>query len=442
MPAMTIPPAYLLLYFTPLMLIWGLYAGMRTVRYRRNRAARDAAFKAGLTNPSSRYPVINHNRCRGCGACVAACPEHPGHQVLGLINCKSHLIGPSECIGHGACADACPNQAITLVYGTKDRGFEMPWLDENLQTSVPGIYIAGELGGAGLIASAMEKGCEAMESIRKLDGMGSGPDLDVIIVGAGPAGLAASLYARKHGMRYLTLEREEGLGGTVAMYPRGKLVMTRPVELPLAGTTPFTETTKEELMSYFQALAKKGDLKIKFREEMNSIEKTGKGFEVSTSRASYKARAVLIAIGRRGTPRKLGVCGEEDCKVVYRLSDPEDYRAKRVLVVGGGDSALEAATSIAAFPDTEVSISYRSGAFSRAKVKNRQKVEKANADGRLRLLMKTTVKEISPSAVKLDHDGKEVELKNDSVIVCAGGILPTGSLKKIGIQVETKHGTP
>jgi thioredoxin reductase len=148
-----------------------------------------------------------------------------------------------------------------------------------------------------------------------------------------------------------------------------------------------------------------------------------------------------LAIGRRGTPRKLGVPGEEMTKVVYRLIDPEQYRGQHVLVVGGGDSALEAATSIAEEPGTRVTLSYRSEAFARAKQKNRDKVEQAVSAGRLTVLFKSNVKEILEGRVKLDLDGEPVEIRNDAVIVSAGGILPTPFLKSVGIEVETKYGT-
>jgi thioredoxin reductase/ferredoxin len=428
-------------YLLPAMLIWSFYLGFRVRRQHQNLAARDESIRAGLTDPPSLHPVIDAKRCIGCGSCVRACPEQPSHTVLGLIAGKSHLIGPTHCIGHGACKTACPTEAITLVFGTEKRGVDIPLVSPSFETNVPGIFIAGELGGMGLIRNAIEQGRQAMESIRKLEGIGRGSQLDVLIVGAGPAGFSASLCAMQHKLRYATVE-QDSLGGTVAHYPRGKVVMTAPTVLPMVGKVKFTETTKEELLEFWQSVEQRTGLKINYQERVEEVTPADHGFAVRTNRQTYRTRAVLLAIGRRGTPRRLGVRGEDHPKVVYRLIDPEQYRGQHVLVVGGGDSALEAAMSIAAEPDTTVAISYRSEAFSRAKPKNRQKMEDAVAAGRLRALMKSNVTDISATHLRINHDGKPVELKNDAVIVCAGGILPTPFLQQTGITVETKYGSP
>jgi len=392
--------------------------------------------EAGLTEPASLHPVIDPGKCLGCGACVTACPEG---KVIGLIHGKAQLIHPTKCIGHGACKRACPFDAITLVFGTEKRGIDIPNVAENFETNIPGIFIAGELGGMGLIRNAIEQGRQAMESIRKLSGIGKGKDLDVIIVGAGPAGFSASLSAKQHGLRVVTLE-QDSLGGTVYNFPRGKIVMTAPVNLPIIGKVKTRETTKEALLKMWLAIEKKTQLKINYKEKMNDIKPTDNGFEVITNKATYQTRAVLLTIGRRGTPRKLGVSGEELPKVIYNLMDPAEFAGKHVLIVGGGDSALEAALSIADEQDAHVTISYRSESFSRAKQKNQDKIEAAVKSGNLKLILPSTVKSIDENNVILNVGDNEKEIKNDGVIVCAGGILPTPFLKEIGIEVETKHG--
>ena len=427
----------LVMYFVPMLMIWVLYLRRQRNRQEQVIALRDAARRDGLTEPASLHPVIDPVRCIGCGSCVNACPENT---VLGLINHKAELVNPTYCVGHGACKAACPEDAITLVFGTEKRGVDIPLVKPNFETNVPGMFIAGELGGMGLIRNSVEQGRQAMESIAKLKGDGWQTDLDVVIVGAGPAGFSASLAAMERKLRFVTVEQDT-LGGTVAHFPRGKLVMTAPMNLPMIGKVKISETRKEALMELWHNVQRKTGLKINEGERVEEIQPKDEGFLVKTSKESYETRAVLLAIGRRGTPRKLGVPGEEQSKVVYRLIDPEQYRGRHVLVVGGGDSALEGATSIAEEADTTVTLSYRSEAFSRCKEKNRRKVQEMEAAGRLRVLLQSQVKEITAQGVSLDHKGERIDLPNDAVIVCAGGILPTGFLKTIGIEVETKFGT-
>jgi thioredoxin reductase/NAD-dependent dihydropyrimidine dehydrogenase PreA subunit len=383
------------------------------------------------------HPVIDPNKCLGCAACVKACPET---KILGIIGGKAKLINPTSCVGHGACARACPFTAITLVFGTEKRGVDIPMVNPDFETNVPGIYIAGELGGMGLIRNAIRQGVEAMGSIAKRDHNGDPSVLDVVIVGAGPAGIASTLAAMKHKLRFVTLEQDT-FGGTVSHFPRGKIVMTAPAELPLAGKMQFKETSKEALMEFWEGIREKTGLKIQTNERVDKIEQQDGNFLVTTSKGTYQTHSVLLSIGRRGTPRSLGVPGEELSKVVYRLIDPEQYRGQKVLVVGGGDSALEAALSIADEPGTTVSISYRSEAFSRAKPRNRDRTQAAIESGTITAYMKSNIKTITEESVLLDQDGQEIEIPNDAVIINAGGILPTAFLKSVGIKVETKYGT-
>src|SRR5271165_1882359 len=427
----------LALYGLPLLAILGFYLWRQRRIDARHRSALEESIASGMVEPASLHPLIDASKCLGCGACVAACPETSHHEVLGLINGKAVLIGPSECIGHGACKTACPFDAITLVFGTERRGLDIPVLKPNFESNVPGIFVAGELGGMGLIKNALTQGQQALEAIAKAGAQRPGA-LDVLIVGAGPAGLAASLAAKKMGLRYQTVE-QDSLGGAVFQYPRGKLVMTAPVELPIVGKVHFRNTSKETLLKFWTDASR--GLKISYRERVESVEKKDGAFHVKTTTRNHVASAVLLAIGRRGTPRKLGVPGEELPKVVYRLIDPEQYRGRQVIVVGGGDSALEAAASIAELGDTSVMLSYRGDAFQRAKQRNRQRVEEARAKGQLTVLLNSQVREIRAEEVVLKQADQVLKLRNDAVIVSAGGILPNDFLKSIGIQVETKWGT-
>ena len=431
-----------LFYLLILTLLIVIYLRYKKSATNNNLSVMKEEFDAGLTEPPSLHPIIDRSRCLGCGSCVLACHEK---NVLGVINDKAELIAPTSCIGHGACKDACPVGAITLVFGTERRGVDIPMVQPNFETNVPGIFIAGELGGMGLIRNAVEQGRQALESIKgkvMKDGK-NGEVLDVLIIGAGPAGISSSLAAIEHKLDYATLEQET-FGGTVAHFPRNKIVMTQPAVLPMFGKTKFKEITKEGLLEFWQDVAERTNVEIKYNEHVLNIEREEGYFKVTSENGklnTYKSQAILLAIGRRGTPRKLDVPGEEKSKVVYRLIDPEQYKSQHVIVVGGGDSALEAACSLSETVGTTVSLSYRSEAFGRAKKKNRDNVQKAQEEGRLNVLMKSNVKEIRDRDLLIDHDGQEITLKNDAVIICAGGILPTAFLKEIGIEVETKRGT-
>ncbi len=424
-------------YASAIGIIWVVYVGARARAEARSRATKAAAAEAGLMEPASLHPTIDPLNCIGCGACVRACPEG---DILGLIKGKAELIEPSHCIGHGACKEACPADAISLVFGTEKRGVDIPNVAPDFQTNVPGIFIAGELGGMGLIRNALEQGRQAIDSVRKLERRQSHNAYDVIIVGAGPAGFSASLAAIEHKLRFLTIE-QDSFGGTVAHFPRGKLVMTRPAVLPLVGRLNFKEVSKEALLKVWSDIAGRTRLKINYGEQVETIARSGSEFEVRTTRASYRSSAVLLAIGRRGTPRKLEVEGEDQAKVVYRLIDPQQYQCQHVLVVGGGDSALEAAASIAEQPGTTVTLSHRSESFSRAKAKNRERLAAAEGSGRLKVYLQSSIKRIGRHDVEIEHLGRQLRIENDAVIVCIGGILPTAFLKSAGIMVDTKYGT-
>ena len=428
-------------------IVYGLPLALLVVWFSRKRGklekasyeAHETARAAGLIDPASLHPIIDPARCIGCGSCIKACPEQPEHNVLGLVDGRAQLVSPTDCIGHGACKTACPVNAITLVFGTERRGIDIPLLTPRFETSVPGIFVAGELGGMGLIRNSLEQGRQAVEAIRS-DRRANGKALDLVIVGAGPAGFSASLTALSRKMRCVTLE-QEALGGCVFQYPRGKVVMTSPANLPLVGKMRFREASKEQLLAFWQEVERKTGVKINYRERVETIDRDGDGFVVRSSGGEYRTHSVLLSIGRRGTPRKLGVAGEDLPKVVYRLVDPVQYSGKRVLVVGGGDSALEAAASIAELGDTHVLLSHRGEAFDRAKPKNRERIESAARDGRLEVLLKSAVKQITPMSVAIDCGGKVREFANDAVIVNIGGVLPTDFLKRIGIHFETKYGT-
>ena len=428
--------AITLVYLVPALLLVCVY----WFRQRRKTHASSSVFQQsaadGMLEPASLHPIIDPLRCLGCATCITACPEK---QVLGIIESRAKLIKPSSCIGHGACKEACPTQAIQLVFGTATRGVDIPHVDASFQTNIPGIYIAGELGGMGLIRNAIEQGRQAMDSIAKNGRNNKAGQLDVVIIGAGPAGISAAMAAQQHKLTYRVLEQDT-IGGTIAHYPRGKVVMTAPATLPGVGEFNFGETSKEALMEFWIDVVSKAKLEITTGTAVENVEIMENGFRISEDEELLCSN-VLLTIGRRGTPRKLGVKGEEDSKVVYRLVDPRQYQNQKVLVVGGGDSALEAALSLAEEPGVQVCLSYRGEAFNRVKAKNRQRVSEAVSRKQLRLEMASQVDEITATKVTLNTSNGPEELNNDAVIVCAGGILPTSFLRSMGVSVETRFGT-
>jgi thioredoxin reductase/ferredoxin len=414
-----------------------LYFFRQRQKSRQAQAKLDDAIGAGLDQPVSIHPYINPNICIGSGACVQACPEK---DVLGLVNNRGQLINPSHCIGHGMCQAACPVDAITLVFGTEKRGIDIPHIKGTFETNVSGIYIAGELGGMGLIANAVKQGIEAAHYIaQSLENRGKNGVFDLAIVGAGPAGIAASLEAKKEGLEFITIDQED-LGGTILTYPRRKLVMTAPMELPGYGKVKLREVRKEDLLEMFQDVFAKTGLKVLKENKVEDIVRDNGDFRVRAKQGEIVSQRVLLTIGRRGSPRKLGIPGEVSSKVTYRLLEPEKFAGLKILVVGGGDSAIEAALSLAEQTDTSVHLSYRREKIFRIKKGNRERLDQAIAAECVIPILPSELTRIEPDGVILQHQGDEMELPIDHLFIFAGGELPTEFLQKIGIEFTRKFG--
>lgn len=394
------------------------------------------AKEEGLHEPVSLHPEIDLDTCIQSGACIEACPER---EIIGIRNGKATLINASRCIGHGACFHACPVEAITLVIGTEKRGVDLPHVKQDFETNVPGIFIAGELGGMGLIKNSVEQGKQAVGNIARTISKAKTESYDLVIIGAGPAGISATLEAKRLGLKTITLEQDT-LGGTVFSFPRSKIVMTAPMDLPLYGKVQLTETKKSELLGIWVKALDANQIKIRENTKVESISREGELFDVHTSTGeNLLTKSVLLAIGRRGTPRKLNIPGEQLEKVAYRLLEPEQISDKNILVVGGGDSAIEAALALS--EQNKVLLSYRSEAFQRIKPKNSEKIKAAMANEKVDVRFSSNVLNIGEETISLSLPGGETrEVPNDLVYIFAGGELPTEFLKKAGVEITTRFG--
>lgn len=394
------------------------------------------AKEEGLFEPVSLHPFVDPDSCIGSGACILACPEK---DILGFRNGRATVINASRCVGHGACFHACPTQAISLLIGTEQRGVDLPHVDPLFETNVKGIYIAGEIGGMGLIKNAVEQGRQAVDNIAKSLDPAINAEFDLVIVGAGPAGISATLQAKKRNLRSITLE-QDSVGGTVYTYPRRKIVMTSPMDIPLHGKVKLFQTGKEELIGLWSSILNKHNITIHENTRVNTISGENGVFIVhAANNKQFVTQKVLLAIGRRGSPRKLNVPGEDLPKVFYRLLEPESVSHMKVLVVGGGDSAIESALLLAA--ENEVTLSYRQSTFSRLKPGNDSLIKEAIRENRIQVIMNSNLISIEEKRVVLRlADNHEKILDNDLVYVFAGGELPAGFLSNAGITVTRKFG--
>ena len=410
---------------------------------KRDEEAQAAAETGKLRSdgPRAQHPQIDANYCIGCAACTHVCPEG---DVLAMLGGKAVIVNGYKCIGHSLCADVCPVGAITMVVANPGVSADLAHLTPENETTIKNMFIVGELGGLALIKNAINQGRDCVDTIsRRISAVGGARKdpavLDVLIVGAGPAGISASLRAIEKKLNYLTVDEGE-MGGTVSKYPRQKLVMTSPVEFPMYGKFKKMELSKEELLAFWSQVLQRVEFKFRKGEKVTDIQKGPDGlFTVVTAKSQYRAQSVVLAMGKTGSPRKLGVKGEELPKVMYRLIEADHYVNKKILVVGGGDSAVEAAMGLAHQVGNAVTLSYRQSEFSRIKERNAVRLKESVRKGKLKVILNSNPVEFTGDAAVLDVAGQQQRIPNDYVWIFAGGEPPTAFLKKIGVGFGSQN---
>ena len=401
-------------------------------RQTKTKAKLDEAVRIGSNKPLMQHPIIDLSKCIGCGICTKVCPEG---EVLGLVGGKAVLINGSKCVGHEVCKESCPVGGIEVALGDISSREDIPQLTPELESNLKNVFIIGELGGLALIRNAVNQGVRVAQTIR--DRLVDQPsDRPVIVVGAGPAGMACTMSLHDLKIPVILLDQNDP-GGTILQYPRRKLVMVQPVELPGHGIMEKKEYSKEELLAIWDQLLAKHRPDFRRGHQLTSLEQVNGHYALGTNTGQFETDHVVLALGRRGTPRKLGIPGEELAKVSYQLIDAGSYTRRQILVVGGGDSAIEAAVGLGQQPGNRVTLSYRKAAFTRIKTRNEEQLAKALKAGWVTVLYESDLTTINQTEVTLRYQDQDLTLPNDYVFIFAGGVPPFGLMGSLGIQFGT-----
>lgn len=333
------------------------------------------------------------------------------------------------------------DEKLSAVLSSGDLPQRRPELRAHNESNIPGLYIIGDLAGAPVIKLAMAQGFEVLEHIAVLAGAraGDAAAYDLVIVGAGAAGLNAALAAKDKGLRVLVLEKNK-VANTIEDFPEGKWVYAEPDNKPPKGKLWLDGARKEDLIARWHQIVRENQLDIRTEEPLAALERKKDGFLVKTAKGEYRARRVILATGQRGNPRKLGVPGQDLENVYHRLYSPRHYKNEEILVVGGGNSAIEAALVLS--EQNHVRLSYRGGDFGRLFKDNERKLNEAVAAKRIELLLNSNIREFREREAAIEIDGgghqKQITVPCHHAFVLVGAELPVKFLKSLGIRLENE----
>jgi thioredoxin reductase len=403
------------------------------VRSRRPAVSRGGAVKSPLASPSKRrLPQIDTLRCLGCHACVDACP----YDVLEVERYVARVARPNDCCGLVTCERACPNGSLVVHEGpaSPETG---PSVTETLElTTRPGSYVAGDASGSSLIRNAVRQGAAVARHVQDALRERGTPsktacDVDLAIVGAGPAGLSAGLEALRLGLSVIVIEQAT-VAESIRRFSRGKLVLDADAESEESLPLFVGETHKEELLARWMRRVRQADLRVRENQRVTAVQGEKDAFCVRMQGGqALTARRVLVAVGRRGTPRKLDCAVPQitEARVHYELSDAQAFAGQRVVVVGLGDVAMEAALALAAQPGTQVSVLYRGHGFQRGKRRNVDALSALVTRGRVRLEFGSEIVAVGVRLLDVRVRDTRRSLEYDALFVLIGS-LPGGELLK------------